>query len=186
MRRKWQRSKPKVEVVRFVANDWIKAPELFLIDENNQPVGRISLAEAKEKAARVEMDLVLVNPKAVPPVAKIADLGQLKYETEKKLHKQKVAQKKVDTKEIRLSVRIGDHDYGFRLEQAKRFLLDGDKIKVEVVQKGRERQHPETAIEMIKRFQNDLSAGEGLNIALEQPLTRANGRFSMVLMNKRQ
>ena len=185
MRRKWHRSKPKEEEVKFVVNEWIKADELFLIDEDGGARGRVSLAEARRMAQEAEMDLVLVNPKANPPVAKIADLGQLKYETEKRLHKQKIAQKKIDTKEIRLSVRIGEHDYKVRLEKAKEFLSDGDKIKVEVVQRGRERQHPETAIEMVKRFEADLRATGEFDLGLEQSLTRMNGRFSIVLSNKK-
>jgi translation initiation factor IF-3 len=185
MRRKWHRSKPKVEEVKFIVNEWIKADKVFLIGDNGEAHGEVSLEKARSLAKESELDLVLVNPKADPPVAKIADLGQLKYETEKRLHKQKIAQKKIDTKEIRLSVRIGDHDYNVRLEKAKEFLTDGDKIKVEVVQKGRERQHPETAIEMIKRFEADLRAAGTFSLGLEQPLTRMNGRFSIVLTNKK-
>jgi translation initiation factor IF-3 len=145
----------------------------------------MSIEHARKLAEESGLDLVLVNPKANPPVAKIADLGQLKYETEKRIHKQKAAQKKIDTKEVRLSVRIGEHDYMVRLEQAKRFLADGDKVKVEVVQKGRERQHPEIAVDMVKRFENDLRAVEGLIIGIEQALTKMNGRFSIVLTNKK-
>lgn len=185
MRRKWHRSKPKEEEVKFVINEFIKATEVFLIDENGQAAGRLSIDQARKMAELAELDLVLVNPKAEPPVAKIADVGQLKYETEKRIHKQKAAQKKVDTKEIRLSVRIGEHDYDVRLEQAKRFLADGDKVKVEVVQKGRERQHPEIAVDMVKRFEQDLRATEGLILGIEQPLTRMNGRFSIILTNKK-
>jgi translation initiation factor IF-3 len=185
MRRKWHRSKPKEEEIKFVVNENIKTENVFLIDENGEAKGQFSLAEARKMAQDLELDLVLVNPKAEPPVAKIADLGQLKYETEKRLHKQKVAQKKIDTKEIRLSVRIGEHDYNVRLEQAKRFLGDGDKVKVEVVQRGRERQHPETAIDMVRRFEHDLRSTPELSLEKEQPLTKMNGRFSIVLSNKK-
>jgi translation initiation factor IF-3 len=185
MRRRWQRSKPKIEVVQFVANDWIRAAEVFLIDEEGKQAGKMPTSQALARAREFDMDLILVNPKSVPPVAKIADLGQLKYETEKRLHKQKVAQKKVDTKEIRLSVRIGDHDFNFRLEKTKEFLADGDKVKVEVVQKGREKQHPEKAIEMIRRFENEVKAATGINVVEEQGLTKEQGRFSIILINKK-
>ncbi len=185
MRRRWHKTKPKVEEVKFIVNEFIRADKVFLIDDNGEAHNEIDLEKAIKMAKDAELDLVLVNPKADPPVAKIADLGQLKYETEKRLHKQKLAQKKIDTKEIRLSVRIGDHDYNVRLEKAKEFLNDGDKIKVEVVQKGRERQHPEIAIDMIKRFEADLRATGEFNLGMEQPLTRMNGRFSIVLTNKK-
>jgi translation initiation factor IF-3 len=186
MRRKWHKSKPKEEEIKFIANEWIRADRVFLIGEDGESLGQMSLDQAKKIAQDAELDLVLVNPKAEPPVAKIANIGQLKYETEKRIHKQRAAQKKVDTKEIRLSVRIGEHDYNVRLEQAKRFLNDGDKAKIEVVQKGRERQHPETAIDMLKRFESDLRKDTNLSMVLEQPLTRMNGRFSIVLANKKQ
>ncbi len=185
MRRRFQRSKPQKEVVKFVSNEWIKSIEIFLIDEDGRQVGKMLTSEAISRAKDLDMDLVLVNPKANPPVAKIADLGQLKYETEKKLHKQKIAQKKIDTKEIRLSVRIGDHDFNVRLEKAKEFLSDGDKIRVEVVQKGREKQHPEKAVEMIRRFEDEIKAVDGLNIVEEQGLTKEQGRFSIILINKK-
>lgn len=185
MRRKWHRSKPKEEEIKFVVNEEIKVPEVFLIDEINDIHEKMTIEQARKLAEESGLDLVLVNPKANPPVAKIADLGQLKYETEKRIHKQKAAQKKIDTKEVRLSVRIGEHDYMVRLEQAKRFLADGDKVKVEVVQKGRERQHPEIAVDMVRRFENDLRAVEGLIIGIEQALTKMNGRFSIVLTNKK-
>ncbi len=185
MRRKWHKSKPKEEEIKFVVNEFIRADKVFLIGDDGESLGQMPLAQAIKLAKDAELDLVLVNPKAEPPVTKIADVGQLKYETEKRLHKQKAAQKKVDTKEVRLSVRIGDHDYNVRLEQARRFLKDGDKAKIEVVQKGRERQHPETAIDMLKRFEGDLRKDVELSMIIEQPLTRMNGRFSIVLANKK-
>jgi translation initiation factor IF-3 len=184
MRRTWQKAKPKEEI-KFIANDWIRADELYLIDENGTPAGKVSLEEAKKRASDLDIDLVLVNPKAVPPIAKLVDLGQLKYEMEKKAHRQKVAQKKVDIKEIRLSVRIGEHDFNFRLNKAKEFLADGDKIRVDIVLKGRERQHPDKAEEVIFNFREKLKESEGLNVVEEQALTKQGGRFSIILMNKK-
>jgi translation initiation factor IF-3 len=185
MRHRWQRYKPTEPVKEFVANDRIRVPEVFLINDEGVSVGRISTAEALKMAQEADLDLALVNPKADPPVAKFVNLGQLKYELEKKIHRQKVAQKKVDTKEIRLSVRIGEHDFNFRLQQAEKFLKEDDKIKVEVVIKGREKQHPEKAVEMINRFIDSLKAVAELNVVVEQGLTRMGGRFNIVLMNKK-
>jgi translation initiation factor IF-3 len=185
MRHHWQRYKPKEEVKEFTANEKIRVPEVFLINDEGVGVGRISTVEALRMAREADLDLALVNPKADPPVAKFVNLGQLKYEHEKKVHRQKVAQKKVDIKEIRLSVRIGEHDFNFRLAQAEKFLRDGDKIKLEVVIKGRERQHPEIAEEVIFRFVNKLKAIEGINAVVEQSLTKMGGRFNIVLTNKK-
>jgi translation initiation factor IF-3 len=185
MRHHWQRYKPKAEVKEFVANDKIRVPEVFLINDEGVSVGRISTAEALRMAREADLDLAVVNPKAEPPVAKFVNLGQLKYEQEKKAHRQKVAQKKIDTKEIRLSVRIGEHDFNFRMKQAEEFLKDGDKIKLEVVLKGRERQHPRKAEEVMYKFIDQLRAIPELNVVIEQSLTKMGGRFNIILMNKK-
>lgn len=185
MRRKWRKAKPKVESKKFVTNRDIKVPEVFLIGEEGEQIGETPTIKAIEMAREIEMDLILVNPKASPPVAKIADLGQLKYEADKKAHKQKVLQKKTDTKEIRLSVRISAHDFGFRMEQSKKFLEKENKLKIYLILKGRERQHPEKALETINRFIDELKNVENFNIIEEQPLTKQGGRFTIILMNKK-
>ena len=184
MRRVWRRAKPKDEK-RFRVNKQIMAPEVFLIDENGEKLGVIPTYKAISMAEEAEMDLVEVNPKEKPPVVKIMDYGQFKYEKEKKAHKQKVQQKKVDTKGIRLSVRISKHDFNFRIEQAKKFLQKGHKLKIELVLKGREKQHPWKARETINNFAQELSNIEELNIINEQDLTKQGGRFTMILINKK-
>jgi len=113
------------------------------------------------------------------------DYGQIKYMMDKKAHKQKVQQKKVETKGIRLSVRISRHDFDFRLEQAKKFLIKGHKLKIEIVLKGRERQHPAKAVEIINAFIESLAKEEKLNLIKEQDLTKMNGRFTILLVNKK-
>jgi translation initiation factor IF-3 len=184
MRRKWQRAKPKEDKKKFWSNRQIRVPEVFLIDENGETIGNISTAKALAMAEEAGLDLVEVNPKLSPPVAKIVDLGQLKYEVDKKEHKQKIMQKKIDTKGIRLSIRISQHDFDFRLAQAKKFLSKGDKLKIDLVLKGREKQHPEKAREVITDFVKKLEETEGLNILAEQPLTKQGGRFNIILANK--
>ena len=184
MRRTWRKAQPKPEK-RFLSNQMIKASEVFLIDESGEQIGVISTREALERAREINLDLVEVNPTATPPVAKIVDYGQLKYEREKKAHKQKIAQKKVDTKGVRLSVRISQNDLQLRVVQASKFFKKGDKVKVELVLKGRERQHPEKAVETVNEFVDALKANEELNISKEQPLTKQGGRFIMILVNKK-
>ncbi|MDD5032056.1 MAG: translation initiation factor IF-3 [Patescibacteria group bacterium] len=184
MRRKWQKAKPKEDKKRFFSNQQIRVPEVFLIDENGQTLGNVPTEKALAMAEEAGLDLVEVNPKVSPPVAKIVNLGQLKYEAEKKEHKQKVMQKKIDIKGIRLSTRISEHDFSFRLEQAKKFLSGGDKLKIELGLKGREKQHPEKAREVIMDFIQKLEKTEGLNVFAEQGLTKQGGRFNIVLANK--
>jgi translation initiation factor IF-3 len=184
MRRKWQKAKPKEDKKKFFSNRQIRVPEVFLIDENGISIGNMPTSKALAMAEDAGLDLVEVNPKLNPPVVKIIDLGQLKYETEKKEHKQKVQQKKIDTKGIRLSIRISDHDFEFRLNQAKKFLSKGDKLKIDLVLKGREKQHPEKARETINNFVQKLEKTEGLNVFTEQGLTKQGGRFTIILANK--
>jgi translation initiation factor IF-3 len=184
MRRTWRKAKPKQEK-RFRANEKIRRPVVVLVDENGENIGDVPTPKALAMAREAGLDLVEVNPAANPPVAKIMDYGQFKYEKEKKAHKQKMQQKKVDTKGIRLSVRISRHDLDMRLEQAEKFLNKGHKLKVELILKGREKAHPERAREVMRDFFKELSAKDSLEIAEEQGLTKQGGRFTMLLVNKK-
>lgn len=183
MRRTWRKAKPKEEK-RFRVNEQIRVPFVFLINEEGEQIGRTETYKAIEMARAAEMDLVEVNPKDDMPVVKIMDYGQFKYDKEKKAHKQKVAQKKLDMKGIRLSVRISSHDFEFRIDQAVKFLQKGHKLKIELFLRGREKQHPEKAFEIMKNFLNELEKREDLKIFREQDLTRQGGNYTMILVNK--
>ena len=185
MRIKFHRVEQKKEEPVFKANHQIRVPEVFLIDENDEAIGRITIEDALERARDAELDLVEVNPKANPPVVKIVNLGQLKYEREKMAHKQKMQQKKIDTKNIRLSFRISEHDLEMRLSQAEKFLAKDNKIKVELILRGRERQYPRKAAEIMANFTEKLRAVETIKVEVEQPLTNQGGRFTMILINKK-
>jgi translation initiation factor IF-3 len=184
MRIKFHRVERK-EAPSFSANTQIKALEVFVIDENNEPLGKMPTEEAMQKAQEAGFDLVVVNPKAEPPVVKIVNLGQLKYEREKMAHKQKMQQKKTETKNIRLSFRISDHDLEMRVAQAEKFLAKDNKLKVELILRGRERQYPQKAAEIIKGFVAKLQAKPEFPIEIEQPLTNQGGRFTIILINKK-
>ncbi len=185
MRRTWRKAKPKPEK-RFYYNKQIRADKVFLISETGENIPEISIADALSRAEELGLDLVEVNPAADPPVCKIMDYGQFKYQQEKKKHKQKVQQKKVETKGIRLSIRISEHDKKFRQEQAKKFMSKGNKLKIELVLKGRERAHPEKAREALLGFVKELEQVPDLNIEREQDLTRQGGRYTMILANKKE
>ncbi|MEI6597052.1 MAG: translation initiation factor IF-3 [bacterium] len=184
MRRVYRRPKPDFEEKRFHVNQQIRATVVFVIDENGENIGEMSIGQALTMAEKAGMDIVEVNPKIQPPVVKIMDYGQFKYKKEKEAQKQKVKQKKVEIKGIRLSVRISQHDFDFRFEQAKKFLERGDKLKLELILKGRERQHPEKAEEIMKKFYQKLKATPGLSMEIEQGLTKQGGRFNIILINK--
>lgn len=184
MRIKFHRVEKKVEPT-FRSNTQIKVPEVFVIDETNEALGVMSIEDALAKAQEADLDLVEVNPKANPPVVKIVNLGQLKYEKEKQAHKQKMQQKKVETKNIRLTFRMSDHDQEMRVLQAEKFLAKENKTKIELILRGRERQYPQKAAEIVKNFVARIQANQDLSIEIEQPLTNQGGRFTIILINKK-
>jgi translation initiation factor IF-3 len=184
MRIKFHRVERKEEPT-FRSNNMIRVPEVFVIDESNEALGIMTIEEALAKAQEADLDLVEVNPKANPPVVKIVNLGQLKYEKEKQAHKQKMQQKKVEIKNIRLTFRISEHDQEMRIAQAEKFLAKDNKIKIELILRGRERQYPAKAAEIIRGFAAKLQAKPELAIEVEQPLTNQGGRFTIILINKK-
>lgn len=183
MRKIWRKAKVKEEK-RFFINHQIRAQEVFVINEEGERLGVFPLGKALTMAQDVELDLVEVNPKGEPPVCKIMDFGQFKYELEKKSHKQKAGQKKVETKVIRLTVRMGQHDFEMRVDQAAKFLERRDKVKIELALRGRERQHPQKAYEVILKFMESLEAVESLGLHREQDLTKQGDRYSIIVVNK--
>jgi len=179
-RRKQTFQKPPQEI--YPVNEKIRVPEVRVIDENGQMLGVLPTQKAILLAKEKGLDLVAVSPKAVPPVAKFINYGSFKYQQEKALKKQKSLQKKTDTKSIRLSPRIGNHDFNVRINQAEKFLNKGDKISAEIFLKGRERQHPELAKELMEKFVKTLE--EKIKIKLEQEIKRQGNKFTIIIAPK--
>ncbi|MFH1226041.1 MAG: translation initiation factor IF-3 [bacterium] len=171
--------KPQQEVKDFRLNMQIKSPILRVINEDGHPLGELTLSAALAKAEEAGLDLVEVSPKATPPVAKIMDYGRHRYQTEKMLQKQKARQKKIDIKGVRLSLRISDHDRETKLNQAKKFLAGGDKLKIELILKGREKQMFPLAKEIVNNFITAIKAE--IPVKIEQPLSAMGGRLSVIL-----
>ena len=184
MRRVYHRPKPTDQEKKFLVNHLIKAPVVFLINENGESMGVMETGKALTMAMDAGMDLVEANPKAVPPVVKIIDYSKFKYQKERRLQRQKIKQKKVEIKELRLSARISQHDFDFRVDQAIKFLKRHDKLKLEITLKGREKQHPEKAEEVINKFVDVLKKNEDLTIEIEQGLTKQGGKFNILIINK--
>lgn len=133
-------------------NREIRAPKVRLIDENGEQLGVTSLEEALLKAEDSGLDLVEIAPNAEVPVVKILDFGKYRYEQEKKLQKAKKAQKNQEIKGIRLSVKIGQHDFDTKLEKAKEFLSKGNKVSLQLRFKGREMAHKELGEKVMRDF----------------------------------
>jgi translation initiation factor IF-3 len=109
-----------------------------LIGPDGEQIGIVSLDEALERAREADLDLIEVSPKSTPPVCRILDYGKLKYEEKKKAHQSKKKQHVVKVKEIRVRPRIDDHDLETKLNMGRKFLLDGSKLKVTLMFRGRE------------------------------------------------
>lgn len=165
---------------RFRANERIRAPRVVVIDENGSNLGEMDARKAVEIAREREFDLVEVQPKAVPPICKILNYGQFQYEQEKTRSKQKARQKKVEVKAVRISFRISDHDLATKRAQAEKFLNQGNKVKIDVVLRGREKAYADEAKGNMETFAKSL--GEG--VAIEQPFTKQGGRLSLVVSKK--
>jgi translation initiation factor IF-3 len=119
-------------------------------------LGVVSVPEALEKAEEHGLDLVEVSPNADPPVCKILDYGKYKYEQQKKAAEARKKQKTIDVKEVKIRPSIEEHDYEVKLRNARRFLEDGDKVKVTMRFRGREIAHQDIGMELLNKFQEDL------------------------------
>ncbi|PIM98469.1 hypothetical protein CDL12_29050 [Handroanthus impetiginosus] len=157
----------------------IKSDTVRLIDEQQKMVGIVSKAEAFQMAEDAELDLVILSPDADPPVVRIMDYNKYRYEQQKKKRDQqkKSAASRMDLKELKMGYNIDVHDYSVRLKAAKKFLKDGDKVKVIVNLKGRENEFRNNAIELLRRFQNDV--GE---LAIEESKNFRDRNIFMVLV----
>lgn len=123
-----------------------------VIDEQGKLAGVMSALEALEKARALGLDLVEVNPAADPPVVKILSYDKYRYHQEKAIQQQRKKQKKVEVKGIRLSMRIGGHDLEFKAAQADKFLSRGNKVKIDMFLRGREKANTDFAIEVLGKF----------------------------------
>jgi translation initiation factor IF-3 len=133
-------------------NEEIKAKELRVIDAEGEQAGIMLLETALELAERSNLDLVLISPNANPPVAKVMDYGKYRYNQQKREKEAKKKQKVIQVKEIRLSTFIEKHDLEVKSANAIKFLKDGDKLKVSLRFKGRERGRTERGFEVMESF----------------------------------
>jgi translation initiation factor IF-3 len=119
-------------------------------------VGVVSVREALRMAEDAGLDLVEISPNADPPVCKILDYGKYKYEQQKKAAEARKKQKIIEVKEIQIRPRIDDHDYMVKLKAAKRFLEEGDKVKVVLKFRGREMAHTQIGLDLLKKMIEDI------------------------------
>jgi translation initiation factor IF-3 len=162
-------------------NERIRFPKIRAIDTDGTQLGIISPQEALRIAEEKELDLVLVSDKADPPVCRIMDYGKYKFEQEKKAREARKKQHTADVKEVKMRYKIEEHDYQVRVNQAVRFLEDGDKVKATITFRGREIQHSDLAEELLKRMATDLA-----ELAEVQQAPKREGRNMMMLLSPKK
>ncbi|MFQ5971349.1 MAG: translation initiation factor IF-3 [Alphaproteobacteria bacterium] len=161
-------------------NDDIDAAHVRLVDENGQQVGVVPFAEALQRAEQAGLDLVEVAAVADPPVCKILDVGKLKYDEQKKRNEARKKQKIIEIKEIKLRPNIDEHDYDVKMRSVRRFIGDGDKVKVTMRFRGREMAHQHLGVRVLERVRDEL---EG--IAKVEQMPKLEGRQMVMVMSPR-
>jgi len=164
---------------RTRTNEMIRISPVRLIDENNKQVGIVETAQALQRAREVGLDLVEISPDERPPICKITDYGKYKYELSKKDSKSRSASKASDIKEVRLgrSVKIDPHDVEIRVNQARKFLVEGHKVLVVQRFRGREMMHSRLGMERMREIADSLE-----DVCKVETPPKASGRaMNMVL-----
>ncbi|MCI0479021.1 translation initiation factor IF-3 [Candidatus Uhrbacteria bacterium] len=177
-----RRPPPKPQSQLYRSNEQINVPEVRVIDDENKFLGVLKTADAIAFARERELDLVEVSPKEHPPVCKILDYGAFKYQKDKEMRQQKAHAKKVEVKGIRLSVKMGSHDLEVRKEQALDFLKEGQKLKIEIYLRGREKAHGDLALQRIQDF--IAAVGQTYELYTEQEPKRQGGNVSAIVGRK--
>ncbi|MFY9447836.1 MAG: translation initiation factor IF-3 [Dethiobacteria bacterium] len=161
-------------------NEQIAAKEVLLIDTDGTQLGVMSTEKALEIARQKRLDLVNVAPNARPPVCRIMDYGKYKYEQSKKERDARKNQKQVTVKEVKLRPNIEKHDFAVKVKASRRFLQEGDKVKVTIMFRGREITHPEIAEGLCRRLTEEVA-----DLAIVDRLPKLEGRnMTMILTPK--
>jgi len=138
------------------ANEDIQSAEVQLIDAEGVNQGAIPTRDALGMAQEQGLDLVLIAPNSVPPVAKILDLGRFKFAAQKRASEARKRQKVIEVKEIQMRPNIDTHDYQTKMKAAQRFLDDGDRVKVTMRFRGREMAHQDIGMQLLMKVQSEL------------------------------
>ena len=161
-------------------NGQIREKEVQLIGVNGEKLGVVSTKEALETAEKENLDLVLVAPNGNPPVCKIMNYGKYKFEQAKKEKEAKKKQKVLEVKELRVTPNIEEHDFGFKSKNARKFLLDGNKVKITVRFRGREVNNTKAGETVLNKFIEEL---EDVSTVEKKP--KLEGRNMFIILAKK-
>ncbi|MDR3275016.1 MAG: translation initiation factor IF-3 [Endomicrobium sp.] len=169
-----------VENKRFRINQFIRDPEVRLVDSDGKMLGVVKTFDALSKAQAKDLDLVEISPQANPPVCKIINFSKFKYEMEKKEKEAKKKQKISHIKEVRIRPRIGEHDLEVKIKHAREFIAEGDRVQLTAMFSGREMQHKDLGIKIMDKIKESL-----VDIAEPEGRTSLMGtRLSLILIPK--
>jgi translation initiation factor IF-3 len=161
-------------------NQSIRAANLRVIGDDGRQLGVLSRAEALAAAEQAGLDLVEVSPNADPPVARIVDWGKYNYQKTKQAQKARQKSKTLDLKQMRVGLKIGEHDLDVKLRKVNEFLEAGHKVRITVIYRGRELAHKELGYKLAERIQGLL----GEDIVTDQPPQFAGRMLSFVVRKK--
>ncbi|WP_425388007.1 translation initiation factor IF-3 [Azospirillum halopraeferens] len=161
-------------------NREITARSVRLVGADGEMVGVVSLRDALMAAEDANLDLVEVAPQAEPPVCKILDYGKFKFEAQKKAAEARKRQKIIEVKEIKLRPNIDDNDYDVKMRAARRFLEEGDKVKVTMRFRGREMAHQDLGMNVLMRVRDQLD-----ELAKVEQMPKLEGRQMVMVMSPR-
>ena len=161
-------------------NGQIKAKEVQLISDNGEKLGMLPIARALEIAEEKKLDLVLVSPNAQVPVCKIMNYGKYKFEQAKKEKEAKKNQKIQETKELRITPNIEEHDFGFKAKNAKKFIEDGNKVKITVRFRGRELNNVKMGENVLNDFAKELE-----DVAVVEKAPKLEGKNMFIILAKK-
>lgn len=162
-------------------NKQIRATKIRLIDQDGENLGVVSLREGLERAEEAGLDLVEVAPNADPPVARILNFGKFLYEKQKKEREARKSQTKIEIKEIQLRPKTTDHHKGFKVQDARRWLEHGMKVRVTIRFRGREITYPEIALEDLREIAEELA---DVSEVEQAPKMEGRSMFMMLSPNK--
>lgn len=155
-------------------NEQIRASKVQLIDENGEKKGIVSLNEALDLAYNKKLDLVMVSPNPENPVCKIMNYGKYKFEQSKREKEARKKQKTFELKEIRITPNIEQHDFEFKAKNARKFLEDGNKVKITLKFRGRELNYVKQGEEVLQKFIEDLS---DISVPEKKPILEGKNMF---------
>lgn len=161
-------------------NGQIKAKEVQLISDNGEKLGMLPIARALEIAEEKKLDLVLVSPNAQVLVCKIMNYGKYKFEQAKKEKEAKKKQKIQETKELRITPNIEEHDFGFKAKNAKKFIEDGNKVKITVRFRGRELNNVKMGENVLNDFAKELE-----DVAVVEKAPKLEGKNMFIILAKK-